>query len=171
MTKKKTENPMVVVEKFKETLKDMTLEQLQELEQKIIKEADEHNEKRQKLTFKMPAKNYKEAMTAVRMALDTMSVQWQYALGLKAMYEFFDPENRKETVDFTMLDSMLRTLGSVNLKGYEQWNAVVTISEYFEGIREEYSEANAEIYVDAEKHNAIVNQMQLYQAQPATETK
>lgn len=166
-TKKKETNavnPMVEVAKFKETLKDMTLEQLQELEQKIIKETDEHNEARMKLKFKLPAKNYKEAMTAIRTSLDSMTVQWQYALGLKAMYEFFDPENRKEEVEFPMLDTMLRTLGNAQLKGYEQWCFVVTISDYFEPIREAYANAGAEVYVDAEKHNAIVNEMQLHTA-------
>lgn len=164
--KKKEFNPMLEVEEFKKTLTDMTLEQLEELEQKLIKEADEHNEARQKMTFKLPSKNYVEAMTAIRMALNTMSVQWQYALGLKAMYEFFDPENRRTEVEFTMLDSMLRTLGNAQLKGYDQWNAVVVISDYFESIRDEYAVASAEVYVDAEKHNAVVNQMQLHTAAP-----
>ena len=46
-------NPMIEVAKFKETLKNMTLQQLQELEQKVIKETDEHNEAPMKLKFKM----------------------------------------------------------------------------------------------------------------------
>ena len=162
--KKEVVNPMVEVAKFKETLKNMTLQQLQELEQKVIKETDEHNEARMKLKFKMPAKNYKEAMEAIRMALNSMTVQWQYALGLKAMYEFFDPEKRSEEVEFPMLDSMLRTLGNAQLKGYDQWCAVVTISDYFEPIREAYATAGAEVYIDAERHNAIVNEMQLHTA-------
>lgn len=162
--KKEAANPMVELEKFKKTLVDMSLDELRELEQKIIKETDEHTEARMKLKFKMPAKNYKEAMTAIRASLDSMTVQWQYALGLKAMYEFFDPEKRSEEVEFPMLDSMLRTLGNAQLKGYEQWCYVVTISEYFEPIREAYSTAGAEIYVDAERHNAVVNQIQLFSA-------
>lgn len=168
---KKTEvaNPMAEVAKYKESLKDMTLEQLQAEEQKIIEETDKHNEARMKLKFKMPAKNYKEAMVCVRMALDSMTVQWQYALGLKAMYEFFDPEKRSEEVEFPMLDSMLRTLGNAQLKGYDQWCAVVTISEYFEPIRDAYAAAGAEVYIDAERHNAVVNQMQLFK--PATTTE
>jgi hypothetical protein len=62
------------------------------------------------------------------------------------------------------LDSLLRQLTNANLKGYEQWCAVVTISDYFDPIREEYAEAAAEIYVDAEKHNQIVNQLQLFKS-------
>jgi hypothetical protein len=170
---KKTEvtNPMTEVAKYKESLKNMTLEQLQEEEEKIIKETDKHNEARMKLKFKMPAKNYKEAMTAIRMALDSMTVQWQYALGLKAMYEFFDPEKRSEEVEFPMLDSMLRTLGNAQLKGYDQWCSVVTISEYFEPIRDAYATAGAEVYVDAERHNAIMNQMQLFKPVEETQTE
>lgn len=163
-TEQEVLNPMEEVAKFTASLKDMTLEQLQKVEQEVIKKADEHNEARMKLKFKMPAKNYKEAMTAIRMALDSMTVQWQYALGLKAMYEFFDPEKRQTEVDYPMLDSMLRTLGNAQLKGYDQWCAVVTISDYFEPLREAYATAGAEVYVDAEYHNAVVNQIQLHTA-------
>ena len=98
------------------------------------------------------------------MALNTLTVQWQYALGLKAMYEFFDPEKRSEEVDFPMLDSMLRTLGNAQLHGYDQWKAVVTISEYFEPVREAYSKAGQEVYIDAEKHNMIMKEMELHTA-------
>jgi hypothetical protein len=162
--KKTALDPMIEVAKFKDTLKDMTLEQLEELEQKIIKETDEHNDARMKMKFKMPAKNYKEAMTAIRAALDTLTVQWQYALGLKTMYEFFDPEKRTEEVDFPMLDSMLRTLGNAQLHGYDQWNYVVTISEYFDPIREDYAKASQQVYVDAEKHNMVMKEMELHTA-------
>lgn len=151
--------------KFKESLKDMSMKELEELEQKVIKETDEHNEARMNLKFKLPAKNYKEAMTAIRDSLETITMQWQYALGLKTMYEFFDPENRKEHVDFPMLDSMLRTLGQAQLKGYKQWCNVVTISEYFEPIRDAYAQAGSEVYIDAERHNAIINELQLHTAQ------
>lgn len=153
---------MIEVAKFKETLKAMSEEQLTELEQKLIKEQDEHNEARAKKTFKLPAKNYKEAAEAIRMALDTMTVQWQFALVLKTLYDFFDPMKKPEAIQYTILDSLLRQLTNAQLKGHEQWAAVVTISDYFEPIRNEYAEAAAEIYVDAEKHNMVVNALQLF---------
>jgi hypothetical protein len=41
---------------------------------------------------------------------------------------------------------------------------VVTISDYFEPIRQAYADAAEEIYVDAEKHNMVVNALQMFQA-------
>lgn len=155
---------MIEVAKFKETLKDKTEEQLIKLEQDLIKEQDDHNAARNKKEFKLPSKNYKEAATAIRMALNTMTVQWQYALVLKTIYDFFDPEKKPETIIYPTLDSMLRQLTSAQLKGYDQWSAVITISDYFEPIREEYAKAAAEIYIDAEKHNMVVNALQMYKS-------
>ena len=159
-----SQRAMIDIAKFRETLKDKTEEELLKMEQDIIKLSDKHNEERAKRTFKLPSKNYKEAATAIRMALDTMTVQWQYAVVLKTLYELFNPEKKPEAIQYNFLDSLLRQLTNANLKGYEQWCAVVTISDYFDPIREEYAEAAAEIYVDAEKHNQIVNQLQLFKS-------
>lgn len=159
-----SQRAILEVAKFKETLKDKTEEELLKMEQDIIAENDKHNEVRNKKTFKLPSKNYKEAATAVRMCLNSQSVQWQYAIMLKTLYEFFDPENKPKEIQYPLLDSLLRQLTNSNLKGYDEWNAVVTISDYFEPIREEYSNAAAEVYIDAEKHNQIVNQLQLYKS-------
>ena len=156
---------MIDVAKFKETLKDKSKEELEKIEQDIIKLQDEHNEARNKKEFKLPAKNWKEAATAIRMALNTMSVQWQYALVLKTLYEFFDPEKKAEAITYPLLDSLLRQLSNANLKGYDQWNAVVTVSDYFEPIRQDYADTAAEIYVDAEKHNMVVNALQMFKTQ------
>lgn len=160
-----SQKAMIDIAKFRETLKDKTEEELLKLEQDIIAETDKHNEARNKKTFALPSKNYKEAAEAIRMALDTMTVQWQYALVLKALYDFFDPEKKAAEIEYPMLDSLLRQLTNANLQGHEQWGAVIVISDYFEPIREAYAEAAAEIYVDAEKHNCIVNQLQLFKAQ------
>ena len=159
-----TQKAMIDIAKFRETLKDKTKEELEKLEQEVIAEADKHTEARNNKKFTLPSKNYKEAAESIRMSLDTISVQWQYAMVLKALYDFFDPEKKPADILYPMLDSLLRQLTNANLKGHEQWSAVVTISEYFEPIREEYAETAAEIYVDAEKHNVIVNQLQLFQA-------
>ena len=155
---------MIELAKFKESLKDLSEKELLDMEQKIIKEGDEHNEARNKLMIKLPAKNYKEAATDIRMMLNTVSAQWQYALVLKNLYDLFDPENHPKEIAYNMLNGLLQQLSQASLKGYEQWSAVVTVSDYLESIREEFSKAAAEIYIDAEKHNMIVNALELFRA-------
>lgn len=156
--------PIVEVAKFRDTLKDLTLDQLLELEQKLIKEADEHEKERNGLKLKMPEKGYAEAASAIRGVIGEMTIQWQYALVMKEMYEFFDPANRPEEIAFTMLDGVLRTVSNAQLKGYEQWAYVVTISDYFEPLREEYARVGSQVYIDAQKHDALINQMQLFKS-------
>ena len=47
---------------------------------------------------------------------------------------------------------------------------MVTISDYFEPIRQEYADTAAEIYVDAEKHNMVVNALQMFKTQGEVQT-
>ena len=161
---------MIEVAKFKDSIKDKTEEQLLKIEQELIAEQDKHAKERNTKAFKMPSKNYKEAALAIRGSLNTMTVQWQYALALKTMYEFFDPEKKPAEIQFPMLDSTLRQLSNANLTGYDQWKNVVIVSDYFEPIREDYADTAAQVYVDAEKHNIVVNQLQLFKTKNEVQT-
>ena len=153
---------MIEVSKFKTEIANKSEEELLKLEQELIKEQDKHAKEREEKKIKLPSKNYKEAAEAIRTALSTITVQWQYALVMKSMWELFDPEKKPADIGFSMLDNLLRQLTNSNLKGYDQWNAVVTISDYFDPVREEYADTAAQVYVDAEKHNMVVNALQLF---------
>ena len=67
---------------YKQSLEGKTLEELEALEQEVVKEADKLNEEMSNAALKVPTKNYKEAAKAIRRTLNKQSIQWQYALGM-----------------------------------------------------------------------------------------
>lgn len=148
-------------EKFENSLKKMSLEELEKLEQEVIAEADKQGEELGKLEFDMPTENYPTVAEAVRKFLNKQSVQWQYTLGLVAMYDFWDPEKHPEKIPYPYLDSILRTLGGLQYTGYDEWAAVVAVNKFFEPLQKAYLEATQETFDIATKHDAIMKAMEL----------
>lgn len=147
--------------KFENSLKKKSLEELEKLEQEIIAEADKNGEELGKKEFDLPTENYKEVATAIRKFLNKQSIQWQYTLGMVAMYDFWDPENHKKTIPYPYLDSILRTLGGLQFTGYEEWAAVVAVNKFFEPLQKAYMEATQETFDIATKHDAVIKAMEL----------
>lgn len=150
------------ISEYKASLKDKTLKQLQDLEQKIIKEADKHDEKLKKAEFTLPTEKYAEVATAIQEFLDKQEIQWQFTLGMKTMYEFWDPKKNPKKVSYAMFDQTLRTIGNIQFKGYEEWCKVVTVNTYFEPLSPKYIELTEGIQMIAEKHSAILDAMKLF---------
>jgi len=149
------------LEKFENSLKKMSLEELEKLEEEIIAEADKQGEELGKLEFDMPTENYEAVAEAVRKFLNKQSVQWQYTLGLVAMYDFWDPKKRQEKIPYPYLDSILRTLGGLQYTGYEEWAAVVAVNKFFEPLQKAYMEATQETFDIATKHDAVMRALEL----------
>lgn len=143
--------------KFVESLKNKTLEELQAIEVEIVKEADENDKRLGELKFKLPANGYVEAAKAVRLLLNKQTVKWQFTLGMKNIYDFFDPEVRAAEISYPMFDTVLRTLGALEFTGYEEWCAVINVNNYVEPLRAEYVNAAESIYEIAERHNDVIN--------------
>lgn len=140
---------------YKNSLEGKTLEELEALEQEIIKEADKLNEDMSNAKLKVPTKNYKEAAMAIRRALNKQSVQWQYTLGMVNLYDAWDPEKRKAELAYPIIDATIRTLGALQYKGYDEWKDVIMCTEFFEPIKEEYTKISMGVYDNADKHCAI----------------
>lgn len=147
--------------KFENSLKKKSLEELTKLEQEVIAEADKNGEELGKKEFDMPVENYKAVAEAVRKFLNKQSIQWQYTLGMVAMFDFWDPEKRPEKIPYPYLDSILRTLGGLQYTGYEEWAAVIVVNKFFEPLQKAYMEATQETYDIATKHDAIIKAIEL----------
>lgn len=149
------------LKKFEKSLLGKSLEELEKLEQEIIAEADKNGEELSKIEYDMPKENYKEAAKAIRMFLDKQSVQWQYTLGMVAMYDFWNPEKPQSKIAYPYLDSILRTLGGLSFTGYEEWAAVVALNKFFEPLQEAYRESIQETYDIAAKHDLVMRAMDM----------
>ena len=148
------------LEAFDKSLEGKNLEELKAIEQDIIKEAEKIDEEVNNTVFDLPKENYESLAKAIHKILDKKSVQWQFTLGLVAMYDFWDEKNFPEKVSYPMLDGTLRTLGEATFTGYDEWAAVVVINKYFEPIREEYMGVTEKAYDIASKHNVVIDRIQ-----------
>jgi len=145
---------------YKESLKGKTLEELKKLEQDLIVNADENDQKISQLEYDLPEENYEVVATAIQGFLNKEEVQWQYTLAMVAMYDFWDPKKKAEKISYPMLDSVLRTLGNLKFTGYSEWAAIVAINKYFEPLRESYASALEGTYDISAKHDAILSAME-----------
>lgn len=143
------------LDEFKTSLSSMSLEELRELEEKVIAECDEIDKEATETNFDMPTENYEEVSKAIKYFLDKQTVQWQYTLGMVAMYDFWKDECPK-TIPYAQLDSVLRTIGGMQFTGYNEWAMVVAINKYFEPLREEYSKVMQKVYDAASKHQLVM---------------
>ena len=149
------------ISEFRNSLREMPLEDLKKLEADLIKEADETDKKLNEMEFDLPGDNYKQVAQAIRFIFNKKEVEWQFTMGLVSMYDFWSPDVKQEKISYPMLDATLRTLGEGRFKGYEEWAAVVVVNKYFEALREGYVNATESIYDIAAKHNAVIDEIKL----------
>ncbi len=149
-----------MMKEFEDSLQGKSLKELKELEEEIIKEADAIDKEVQEAEFDLPKENFDIVAPAIRMLLEKKTVQWQFTLGMVAMYDFWDDKKRPEKVPYPMLDGTLRALGELSFTGYKEWSAVIAINKYFDPIRDEYIKATEKVYDIASKHNAIMDAIQ-----------
>jgi len=147
-------------EDFKKSLEGKSVEELKKIEAEVIKECEKIDDEVAKTEFDMPAENYLEVAKAIKYFLNKQTVQWQYTLGMVAMYDFWD-EKRPEKIPYAQLDSVLRTIGGLQFTGYDEWAMVVVINKYFEPLREQYTTVTQRIYDAASKHNIVMNMLSL----------
>ena len=146
---------------YKASLKEKTLEELEKMEEEIIKVSEETDKELAEAKFSLPTKNYKEVAEAIRYFLNKQSVQWQYTLGMVTMYEFWNPEKKPKDVPYPTFDQSLRSLGNLQFEGYDEWKKVLLINDYFQCNHEKYATLTDKIYSNAEKHTYIVDEMNL----------
>ena len=149
-------------DEFVKSLEGLDEKALREMEQKVIEESDKFQKNLNTTMFALPSKDYENVAKAIHKLLDKQTSQWQYTLGLVTMYEFWDEKKRPKEVNYPTLDGTLRTLGALSFTGYDEWKAVITINDYFEPMRKKYVDLTNEIYFNAEKHNAIMDKLKVF---------
>lgn len=147
------------LKEYEASLEGKTLEELEKIESLLIVEADENDQKVTKMEFDLPKENYKIVAEAIRMLLNKQTVQWQYTLGMVALYDFWNPEKKAKKIVFPQLDAILRTLGNMQFTGYDEWAAVVAINKYFEPLHNDYATATDLSYFIASKHQVVMQKM------------
>jgi len=154
-------NKQKALEDFKKKCDKMSRKQLEELEQEYIAKAEEMDKETSEKMFELPEENYKAVAEGIRMFLDKQTIGWQYTLGMKVLYEYWNPEVQPKEINYPTLDSTLRTLGELQFTGYKEWCAVVDINKFMEPLREEYIAVTEKVYEIAAYHNIIMDALKL----------
>lgn len=149
----------VELEKFKGTLEGKNIDELRSLEEGLIKEIEDFNKEVEALEYDLPEENFTEVAQAIQSLLDKETVQWQFTLMMVGMYDFWNEYRGK--ISYTQLDAVLNRLGGMQFTGYEDWNKVIVINKYFEPLRDLYYETTSKVFLMANKHNAIMEKLQL----------
>jgi hypothetical protein len=146
-------------EEFKKSQESKTVEELKAMEQEIIALAEETDKTIATTNFELPTENRKIVAEAIQYFLNKQEIQWQYTLSMVAMYDFWSSEEK--LIPFPQLDAVLRALGSMKFVGYDEWAKVIAINKYFEPLREQYAEITEKAYTIADKHNLLMEKLQL----------
>lgn len=148
----------------------MTVEELEAMEQELMKEAQEYDEYLDKVEYQLPenttfeGENYSRNKVAsyIIAALNKIEVEWSHTLGLFELYNLW---KNKDFVKISQkaFDSTLRLLNQVKYKGYTEWKEILVVNSYLSQCHNEYSLDTAWNILISEKHNAIMDRVKLIQ--------
>jgi hypothetical protein len=151
------------LDEYKKSLEGKTVDELKAIEQDLIKEIDNLNEKASTSEYDLPKVDYKKTAEEIRMLLDAkVEILWQHCAGMVVLYEFWDPEKAPEKISFPILDTTLRVLGGeLRYKGYTEWKAIVDIIKYIEPLQVEWRKVDEENYNLAMHHDILIKTLEI----------
>lgn len=149
-------------EEFKKTLSDKTLDELEAIEQDLIKEFDEINDKRKVAEFDLPSKDWTKISTSICNFLDKKEAAWNVGFALIGIYEFWKSEKNPKKIPFAIFELTIQTLGELTYKGYEEWVTIAAINKWFEPIHPFYAEIVMGMRYCALRHSAVQDAMKLH---------
>lgn len=159
------------VDEHKKSLEDISdVDQLLKMEQDTLKEQDEYTEVLNKKIYKLPAKmTWNEREYTINQIgkkivglLNKLEIQFSYTLGYWQVGRFWNHPVVK--VPYHMMDTTLRILGNdMKFKGLQEWEDILIINEFFKGTNDEYSKDLMKNILIANKHNNIVDRLQVLQ--------
>lgn len=148
-------------EEFKKTLVGKSIDELKEIEQKLIAEFDALNDKRKAAEFDLPTKGWKEASETICRFLDSKEASWNVGFALIGIYEFWKQEKNPKKIPFAVFELTIQTLGELTYKGYEDWTAIAGINKWFEVVHPFYAEIVMGMRYLGMKHSAVQDAMGL----------
>lgn len=150
-------------------------EELEKLEEEAIALFDKHEEHIQNVKYALPKsieldgkRHVKSAiLKSVSSFLKRHSVKFQYVYGMYNACKFW--ESSPEEVNYKMLDGTLRMLEQLEYKGSD-WEEIIKVSLFFNKVNDEYSKDMSRTLFIADRHNIILERMQLVCPTPNQES-
>lgn len=146
---------------FKESLAGKSVEELEAIEQDLIKEFDALNDRRKETEFDLPKEGWELTSTTICKFLDKKEVAWNVGFSLIGIYEFWKKEKNPKKIPFAVFELTIQTLGDLTYKGYEEWTAIAGINKWFEPLHPHYAEIVMGMRYLGMKHSAVQDAMGL----------
>lgn len=90
--------------------------------------------------------------------VNTMEVEWSYALGLYELVKLWKNKDLKK-IQYHAYDSTLRVLGQCKFKGFENWKRIMVVNSFLSTCHDEYvRDTSYMIYLNS-IHNALLDAM------------
>ena len=156
------------LEAFKEEVSKINDEEtLNKMEQAIIEDYNALDAVIKDRTYAIPesvvfngAKFSKaQVATFIRKFINKTEVDFRTTLGMFQLYKVW--VNPPVELTYGAFDSTLRILGQCKFKGYDEWEAILVINEYFKNCNEAYVKDTAAYDFLASKHQEVMNRMDL----------
>lgn len=168
---------------YKKQILDLkTVKELEEEEKKCIADLEKYDQYINETVYDLAndviydGTRYtkKEIATSIMYFIGKQDVKWDFTLGLYELYKLW--KNEVQQLSFRQLDSTLRVLDQGSFKGFKEWKDILAINEYFKHNHEQFSIDTAGTIYLAQRHNAVMEQMELVKtvnstAKEATEKK
>ena len=144
------------------------VEVLKEKEKEIIAEMDKFDEYIKSRTYPVPngvdfeGEHYSRSDVAGEIIyfINKNEVQWQYTLGLYQLCRFWK-NTSNEVITYGQLDSTLRILEQQKFRGFDEWRNILLVNEYMKALHEDYTKDLAVQIALSQKHNSILERMDL----------
>jgi hypothetical protein len=156
------------LDEYKKKVLDLKTIEDAELEEKACIEDAEKYEKyiaqtayelKNDVTYDGSHYTKREIATMIMYFIGKQEVKWDFTLGLYELYKLW--KNDVNVLTFRQLDSTLRVLDQCQFKGFKEWKDILAINEYFKSNHEQFSIDTAGTIYLAQRHNAVMDQMEL----------
>lgn len=165
------------LDEYKKKVLDMkTSEELEEEEKKCIEDINKYEEYINTTVYELPSNviydgttySKKDIATSIMYFLNKQDIKWDFTLGLYELYKLW--RNDIQQLNFRELDSTLRVLDQCSFKGFKEWKDILAINEYFKANHEQFSIDTAGTIYYAQRHNAVMEQMELIKTVSSNQT-
>ena len=135
------------IQKYQAEVKDLTLEKLQEEENKVMDEFKIYDAYIRERTYTLPrevnldgdvTRKASDVRSAISYFLSNVECTWQTTLGVYQAIVFWNNVQPNDTVPYGAYDSTIRLLGTLKYKGKKELEDILAINNYLAPAHDEY---------------------------------
>lgn len=145
----------------------MTIEELSEEEQSLMKEAQEYDEYLNSVEYDLldgvefdGRYTRNDISKIIINAICKMEIDWSQTLGLYDLVNLWKNKDMAK-IPNKAYDSTLRVLNQVKYKGYDEWKGILATNKFLASCHNEYSLDTSWNVLISEKHNVIMQRAEL----------